>query len=186
MTPPRRAPVGIYTGAGSRDTPPEIQSGIVALAGTLRVWGWIMRTGHAPGADQAFERGAREAAEIYLPWSTYEAGVRIVAAERHACPTVRAYELAEQYHPAWDRCSQGARALHARNVHELLGINCDDPSGALVCFTRGARGQGGTGQAIRIARAYGVPVFDLGRPGAMPDALKFFALAPAESDDARL
>lgn len=138
---------------------------MVAMARTLRAWGWTLRTGHAAGADQAFELGADDAAEVYLPWSSFEADTRVMAAERHARPTATAYGIAANFHPAWSRLSRGAQALHARNVHEVLGVNCDEPSVALVCWTPGGTGAGGTGQAIRIAGAYGVPVFDLGVPG---------------------
>ena len=163
----------IYTGVGARSTPPEVQATMVALARTLAAWGWTLRSGHAPGADQAFERGARERAEIYLPWSSYEGGVPIVAAERHARPTVTAYRIASEFHPVWERLPDPVRALHARNVHEVLGVNCNEPADMLVCFTPCGSGNGGTGQAIRIAKAYGIPVFDVGRPGALADATAF-------------
>jgi hypothetical protein len=74
--------------------------------------------------------------------------------------------LASQFHPAWDRLSYGARMLHARNVHQVLGANILAPvfSSFVVCWTRDGLGGGGTGQAIRIAERYNVPVFDLGLP----------------------
>jgi hypothetical protein len=38
----------------------------------------------------------------------------------------------------------------------------NDPVSFIVCYTPGGSGQGGTGQALRVARAYNIPVTDLG------------------------
>jgi hypothetical protein len=32
---------------------------------------WTLRSGHAQGADRAFELGAKEKSIIYLPWQTF-------------------------------------------------------------------------------------------------------------------
>ena len=44
----------------------------------------------------------------------------------------------------------------------LLGETLDHPVDAVVCWTREGRVEGGTGMAIRIAEANGIPVFNLG------------------------
>ena len=73
-------------------------------------------------------------------------------------------------HPAWSRCSKSVRSLHARNAHEILGADLDDPVSFVVCWTPdgsidgASRQSGGTGQALRIAALYSVPVFNLRRP----------------------
>ena len=56
-----------YAGIGARATPPEILSLMTRAAFALTKRGYVLRSGHAIGADSAFERGAGEAAEIYLP-----------------------------------------------------------------------------------------------------------------------
>ena len=71
-------------------------------------------------------------------------------------------EIAAPLHPAWNRCSPAVRKLHARNVSILLGETLDRPVDAAVCWTAEGRGTGGTGMAIRIAEAHGIPVFNLG------------------------
>ena len=70
-------------------------------------------------------------------------------------------EIAAPLHPAWERCSPAVRKLHARNA-AVLGLTLDRPVDAVVCWT--ARGciEGGTGMAIRIAEARGIPVLNLG------------------------
>ena len=52
----------------------------------------------------------------------------------------------------------------ARNSYQVLGRNLDDPVEFVICWTPGGSGSGGTGQAIRIAKDYQIPVFDLGSP----------------------
>jgi len=72
-----------------------------------------------------------------------------------------ATRVASLFHPAWDRLSQGAKKLHARNVHQVAGRELDQASDMIICWTPGGRGEGGTGQVIRIANYLEIPVFDL-------------------------
>ena len=162
-----------YTGIGSRETPEPILALMQSAAYHLAGDGWILRSGCAPGADSAFEYGAWSAhqidtaivprPELYLPWPKFEG--RADEAVTRTEPQQEAYVLAAQFHPAWDRLTPGAKSLHARNVHQVLGPNVRQPvlSTFVVCWTRDGEGQGGTGQALRIARHYDVPVFDLAK-----------------------
>lgn len=65
------------------------------------------------------------------------------------------------FHPAWDRCSQYAKNLHARNAAIILGKGLDDPVKFVVCWTKDGKATGGTGQGIRIAESLCIPVFNL-------------------------
>lgn len=164
-----------YAGIGSRETPREFLRPMTELAKTLRSMGWTLRTGHAKGADLAFEFGARDRAEVYLPWASFNGHVRPLARYVQDEPTHHARSIAPSYHGAWSRLSERAQSLHARNVHQVLGRDCrpSERVRMVVCWTPEGRGTGGTGQAIRIARDYGVPVFDLANRGALADALAF-------------
>jgi hypothetical protein len=77
--------------------------------------------------------------------------------------------MAAEHHPAWDRLGRGPRALHARNCHQILGRDLNDPASFVVCWTPdGATTQpgpatGGTGQALRIAASHSIQVFNLAR-----------------------
>ena len=44
----------------------------------------------------------------------------------------------------------------------LLGADGKAPVQFVICWTLRAMGSGGTGQGIRIARGYGIRVYDLG------------------------
>jgi hypothetical protein len=165
-----------YAGIGSRATPPAVLELMTCAASWLSTEGWVLRTGMATGADQAFYRGARAhgALELYLPWPTFEADARAprCGSEQFALekPTPAAYELAARFHPAWSRLTRGVRALHARNAHQVLGVDLASPARFVLCWTPDGsldgRGQrvGGTGQALRIAHHHGIAVFNLACP----------------------
>ena len=156
-----------YTGVGSRRTPPDVLQLMRHIASALAADGWTLRSGHAPGADQAFERGARTNAEIYLPWTGFERNVPTMARYVLDAPFTPAYELASKHHPRWDWLRASQRALHARNAHEAFGRFLDDPSLFVICWTPGAKSIGGTGQVIRMAHAHEIPVYDLADPGTL-------------------
>ena len=45
----------------------------------------------------------------------------------------------------------------------MLGLDLNTPSNFIICWTEDGKGQGGTGQALRIARDYDIPCFDCGK-----------------------
>lgn len=148
-----------YAGVGSRQTPPVMLEYFYVLAAFLwREHALVLRSGGAPGADSAFERGA-PMADIFLPWAGFNGN----RSPLHEPPAI-AYDIAAAHHPAWDKLTPPVQRLMARNSQQVLGGNCNMPSRFVVCWTPNASGSGGTGQAIRIARAYDIPVFDFGKP----------------------
>jgi hypothetical protein len=149
-----------YAGIGSRSTPTEIQTLMTEIARKLAAIGYILRSGHADGADLAFEKGAAPNADIYLPSPGFNSHHPITSQTYHQ-PTQAAIELAQEYHPAWARCGNYARRLHARNMHQILGLNLDTPVRFVICWTPDGQASGGTGQAIRLATALSIPVFNL-------------------------
>jgi hypothetical protein len=167
--------VRAYAGIGSRKTPRPVIALIERMAKAMADDRWVLRTGHAPGADQAFERGAGHRAEVYLPWPKFEQTAPLLARTVVDSPTREAMEISATFHPAWEHLTRGARMLHARNAHQVLGLYLNDPVAQVLCWTPDGKGDGGTGQAIRIAEAYGVPVFDLGKPELLAKAEAHFA-----------
>ena len=152
----------VYAGIGARRTPPEILSVMTRLAQWLHRTGWHLNSGGADGADRAFAGGAPAGSRtLVLPWPGYN---------DHAGPDCRtlsagerqpARDLAALLHPAWQKCSRGVRALHARNVGIVLGPGLNRPADALICWTPGGEVVGGTGMALRIADRAGIPVVNL-------------------------
>ena len=132
----------------------------------LRSKGLHLRTGGAVGADTAFATGAGEGARtIYVPWRGFNevSGSDVVLA-----PDLPNWDnallVAEEFHPNWEACTHGARKLLARNSYQILGEDLHSPCEFVVCWTKGGKGEGGTGQALRVARGLEppVPIYDLG------------------------
>ena len=153
-----------YTGIGSRKTPDDILTLMEGIASSLADIGYVLRSGGAKGADSAFEHGVEtqglgtcDSKEVFYA--------------RDATDEARA--LARQYHPAPHNLHGHALNIMARNGYQVLGRTLTVPSDFVVCWTPdGAEAvttdaTGGTGQAIRIAYAYGIPVFNLANASAM-------------------
>ena len=156
-------PILTYAGIGARATPSSVLADMTVIAGWLARNGWHLATGGAEGADSAFAAGApADRRSLWLPWPGYNGHhgpdcLALSRSELSAC-----MDIAARLHPAWDHCSRTVRKLHARNVAILLGEKCDRPVDAAVCWSPGGVATGGTGMAIRIAEAHGVPVLNLG------------------------
>lgn len=149
----------IYAGIGSRSTPGPVLSRMTVLARLLAERGNTLRSGGADGADTAFEIGCDQGGgskEIFLPWRGFNGhGSQLYT------QSPMAFEIAALYHPAWDNLKDPVRKLMARNVHQVLGWgNCDNPVDFVVCWTSDGVASGGTGQAMRIAEANKIPVFN--------------------------
>lgn len=154
----------LYAGIGSRATPQRELSLIASLAEFLARYKVTLRSGGAPGADSAFEKGCDEAGgkkQIFLPWRGFNANPSAL----HT-PPPEAYALAKLLHPCWSRCNAASRHLHARNCQQILGPNLDEPVDFVLFWAledeSGA--QGGTATAIRLARELSIPTFNLWRP----------------------
>lgn len=180
-----------YTGVGSRETPEAALDMITKIAHHQVNKGLVCRTGGAPGADRRFFVGCVGGGnvpiganglevEVFLPWAKFNDWHTSKFRDRPALntavyiqnrPQPEAFKIAAKYHPAWNKLSNGVRCLHARNVHQVLGRDVNNPvtSKFLVCWTKNGKGAGGTGQAIRIAKGYGVPVYDLGDKNLFAD-----------------
>jgi hypothetical protein len=147
-----------YAGIGSRKTPEPIQTLFSKIAVRMAANDYILRSGGAAGADIAFEAGAGAGkAEIYLPWPKFNNNPSTLC-----IPSPQAFAIAEKYHPGWKLLTPTVKKLMARNSHQILGEDLKTPSKLVICWTLGGRGQGGTGQALRIAKDYNIPIVDFG------------------------
>ena len=150
-----------YAGIGSRKTPNVVLELMKDIAKTLDKKGYTLRSGGCTGADQVFADNSTRK-DIYIPWRTYN-NILDKDCKRNT-PEVWTYKIAKTVHPAWNRCSQGVRKLHARNVHQILGdslttVKCS----FVICWTPNGRVTGGTGVAIKIAKNNNIPVYNLAK-----------------------
>lgn len=153
-----------YAGIGARVTPQEVCNQMTVMAHALEEAGFVLRSGGADGADSAFERGVQDARnkEIYLPWPDFNAHSEVGVVWPETDRVLEARQIAAKFHPIWDRLSGTVQHFHTRNVFQVLGRDLNDPVTCVICWTEGGKHGGGTGQAIRIAQAYSIPIFDMG------------------------
>ncbi len=151
----------VYAGVGARKTPEPVLAVMRRMARYLAEKGWHLNTGGADGADTAFVEGSPVLCTVFLPWEGYNgwSGPECVAFSDTALAKLQ--PLAAAHHDAWERCSPRVRKLHARNVAVIGGAGVTEPVSAVVCWTEDGRVEGGTGLAIRLAQAAGIPVFNL-------------------------
>lgn len=163
-----------FTGVGSRETPDEILELMRKVSRKLCSSEYIFRSGGADGADIAFERGCDDvngSKEIYISWDNpksnhgriYWHNNRDVFKLDLSPKKDDAMILASEIHPAWDRCSDAAKKLHARNMFQVLGYRLDKPSSFLICYAtpQGDSIKGGTRTAFECAKRHNIPVFNM-------------------------
>jgi len=158
-------------GIGSRETPGDILDEMTRIGEWVRGSGkHYIVSGHAEGADWAFERGAQERCIVFLPWKTFNNHLQSNALISVPPLTQKAKNVTKRYHPAYDKLSHGALGLHCRNGFQILGSELGDiltgkviPKrvNVVVCWTSDGKASGGTGQAIRIAEGHNIPVLNM-------------------------
>lgn len=162
-----------YAGIGSHNTPEEILNLMEKLGFLLGSEGYILRSGGSPGADTAFEAGAKKADakfEIYLPWDKFRnrMGENYIDASQ-LDSYKKAERIAKEHHPHFEQLSDSSKMLIIRDTYQILGKDLNTPSKFVVCWTKDgcitdrdrSRETGGTGQAISIASKRDIPIFNL-------------------------
>jgi len=154
-----------YAGIGARKTPDNVlrlMGGIAHRFNKKTDDNWILRSGHADGADYAFESAA-DRAEIFKPWASHNLHLKEFSYLLYYYNVSdEAFGMAMDYHPAWGRCSDAAKLFHGRNMHIMFGENLDTPVDVVICWTPGGEVKGGTGQALRAALDHGIKIINLG------------------------
>lgn len=166
--------VRYYTGVGSRKTPDYIQDRMTLWAMYLEAAGYVLRSGHAEGADWAFEAGVSDASykEIYKPWWKFNGNEK--GQPGFYCPPEdfdnwsQAQEVVRGIFADdgrdYDDMKQGAQKLHGRNVYQVLGQDLKTPS-KFVLFWADVlapnKVKGGTNTAYQIALRHSLPTFNL-------------------------
>jgi hypothetical protein len=136
-----------YAGIGSRETPNEILEIMENLSKKLELEGYILRSGHAIGADQAFESGIIN-----------NINKEIFIADQ---ATPEAIKYASNFHPYWNHCNDYIKKLHGRNAMIILGKDLNTPVKFVICWTKNGKNLGGTGLSIRIATKNNIKIFNL-------------------------
>ena len=160
-----------YSGIGSRETPIEIQNTMSTIASKLEDRGYILRSGGASGADEAFESGVKDHSnmQIFLPFEGFNnknAGVGYLS--KYSEKDVdNANNSVIHFHPLGHSLKGKIHTIMGRNFFQVCGLEGENFSDFVLCWTpdgatkKTTRGTGGTGQAIRIANYLDIPVYNL-------------------------
>lgn len=163
-----------YTGVGSRDVSEEEWDTMVGIAEWLAK-SFKLRSGKAEGSDSAFEYGVSISGfpsnkEIYIPWPKFEGnqipGEKICLDRPDSVNYAFSRKYAKEIHPAWEKLSVGARRLHQRNIHQVLGRDLAVPVPStflLACADSDKNGdpKGGTRTAWMLAKRFDVPCLNI-------------------------
>ena len=184
---------------GSRETPGWVSSNpngtgsqpigplrlMIHLGKLITEVGSVVQSGHADGADLAFEFGANlgdpRNMVVCLPWrsynSQYSPGEAQVFVIGELLDSHQAYYMAEaeKYHPAWKHLKQPVRLLMARNMMIANEASC-----GLTYLNHSRQGGGGSGHAYRALTARGVPVVDFSSPEIFLQWEKYFLKGETE------
>lgn len=160
----------ILTGIGSRRTPKNILSLMSDLGVEAVEHDHIIRSGGAAGADTAFEVQARnrrpDKVEVFLPWPGFNGNT-----SQFTTPSAKAIMIASNLLPYWSKLAPSVQSLHARNMHQVIGRDCNTLSDVIVCWTPDGASSyeectkhtGGTGSAIKLASLFSIPIINMQR-----------------------
>lgn len=174
-----------YAGIGSRETPIDIQKEMYRIGKELESLGYTGQSGGAPGADKAFEganqpwekddgtvAGTKEFTKSkanVTRWAQYDKGRNaptnmVVFKATDSNDTVR--KIAREIHPKkQDLSEKDGLNLHARNTFQVFGKNLDTPVDFVLFYAKEQKGsirpEGGTGQAVEMARLKGIPTINM-------------------------
>lgn len=152
-------PTMTYAGIGSRKTPQDILNEMTEVAKYLdSTSGYTLNTGttfkgREEGADKAFSDGTKNK-NLFSP--------------DNIKTTDREYSIAKEIHPNWNALINkgiGGAQLMARNTNQVFGKNLDTPVDFVLFYAKESnnplRPEGGTGQAVEMARRKGIPTINM-------------------------
>jgi hypothetical protein len=150
-------PTMTYAGVGSRQTPENVLSQMTEIATELESKGYTLNTGvtfygKKEGADKAFDDGTKKK-NLFSP---EKQGSR-----------AKEQAIAKEIHPAPEYLKGGGLKLMARNTNQVFGDNLNAPVDFVLFYakeTKGIRPEGGTGQAVEMARRKNIPTINMANP----------------------
>jgi hypothetical protein len=155
----------IYTGIGSRTTPPVILDLMLEIGRYFGKHGVTLRSGGAPGADIAFEQGCDSAGgpkQIFFPtkiWMGKDSSLR-TGTYHLMGPDINLQEASiwaqriwtyRNLQYEWNRLKPFTKLLMIRNSLQILGPQMVSPTKLIICWTTNGELTGGTGQTMMMA-----------------------------------
>lgn len=152
----------IIAGIGSRKTPKAFLDLFEQIGVYARQNGHLIRSGHADGADYAFEKGALTNTLVYLPWKGFNSNLPLLGRSCVKDLEDKYMEIVYRHEPYAKGLGLGVKKIKQRNVFQILGIDLQCFSELVICWTPNGETTGGTGLAIKIAEEIKIPVINLG------------------------
>lgn len=154
-----------YAGIGSRTISEKEVKLIEKIADQLSKK-FVCYSGNADGSDQAFQRGSKGKCVLFLPWIGFEADNYnyMNALDYYDLgKSPEGMESIKEFHPN-PNMKYGAKMMMARNYHQVMGYKkYPKVSFVVYCADEDEKGNvdGGTGQAVRIARKHSIPTVNI-------------------------
>jgi hypothetical protein len=168
-----------YAGIGARSTPYEVLIRMSHISKRLEHQLFILYTGGAAeGADAAF-LARIYFYKVFMP-SSYFNYKKANGTDFIDCSKLSNWneglKTVDKYHPAPQHLTPFTKKLMARNAYCVLGQDLKSPVDFVLCWTPNAKDVGGTGQGLRIAKDYNIPIFNLADLNVFNDVLKTLKL----------
>ena len=180
----------VITGIGSRNTPTNVLLAMEQIGAWCKKNKIYVRSGHADGADYAFEKGAQEYTLVYLPWNTFNSQLPILGKHiEFPSEDLRLLSFCKQIvndcHPAADKLTNIHWKFMIRNVLQLSGYQQTHYSSAVVLYADvrddifgKEQVQGGSNLVFQFARKRGIPIFNF---ASVPADTPLYAMDTVES-----
>lgn len=187
-----------YAGIGARKSPKEILTLQYLLAIKLAEEGWGLSSGGAiEGSDEAYWKGYKEYSRmrtddtnhqcrIIIPNSSHKflrnpdnKGFRVVQLFSDCFLRDQALDEISKFHPNWNACIGNYMGeLHGRNACVIKGFDLTAPVERVIYWAEVRNGvvQGGTGTAVRLAEAAGIPTMNLIEPDNVERCLRYLGI----------
>lgn len=155
-----------YTGIGASHADDSIQQKCEYLGRYLATLNCILRSGHCPGVDQAFEKGCDNIdplrKEIWLPFKGYQNSTSPYIIEHGKLTMAYQEELLNNIMPEY-RKSRKRIQQYARVNVKLVGVDKNQEcSRFVICYTlRPKDSVLGTRVGTTLAEKFSIPVFNL-------------------------
>lgn len=160
-----------YTGIGSQTITEEESVLITSIGEVMARKGYILKSGAARGADEAFQLGACNVnpsmTDILLPWGSFKdrlqssfEGINYRVPTAGEFRVAREYLVAECIIPWFDSMKPANKKFHGRNYYQVMGMV--NTSVVIYCANEAnSEVSGGTRTAVMIARELGIPTYNL-------------------------
>lgn len=160
-----------YAGIGSRETPDDVCNLMKEIANRLKILGYTLRSGGAVGADKAFGSGTDRKIVFGVDDAIVEENLKKTTIEYSQDDGLFMDDFVNKFHPTPFAIGKKGWKLLRRNTlqivqYDLQGLQLPTVD-FVICWTPDGsidgskKSSGGTGQALRIASHYGIPVFNL-------------------------